>query len=120
VISVGSHTQDLLLAASNPSDATSLLDAFLPATVYSPSPPDPGVIVLNIDGTPAVPVFSTEQLLADFAGDCDWFSTTGLDLLGLLPTGVHIAFDPNGMHPLLIDPAATRLEYTVIVSGGDQ
>jgi hypothetical protein len=115
-----SHTTDLLNAASNPSDPTTLLDAFLLATVFSPAPPDPGVIVLDIDGMPTVPVFTTEQGLADFAGDCDWFSTTGLDLLGLLPIGVPIALDPNGRHPLLIDPAATKLEYTVVTAGDSQ
>ena len=115
-----SPTTDLLNAASDPSDASRLLGSFLLATVFSPAPPEPGVIVLDIDGTPTVPVFSTEQWLADFAGDCDWFSTTGLDLLGLLPIGVHIALDPNGPHPLLIDPAATKLEYTVVTAGDDR
>lgn len=95
--------------------ARQLLDAFMAATIYSPAPPKPGVVALDFAGMQVVPVFTSEHMLAAFTGPCDWFSTTGLDLLGLLPEGVHIALDPNGPHPLLLDPAATTLEYAVIV-----
>ena len=95
--------------------AQQLLEAFMAATIYSPAPPQPGVVALDFEGMQVVPVFTSERMLAAFTGPSDWFSTTGLDLLGLLPEGVHIALDPNGPRPLLLDPAATELEYAVIL-----
>jgi hypothetical protein len=94
--------------------AQRLLDAFTRATVFSPAAPTPGVTVLESTGLEIVPVFSDLRLLTRFNGPCAWFGTSGLDLLGLLPIGVRVALDPNGPHPLLIDPAAAALEYAII------
>ncbi|HEX3814945.1 MAG TPA: SseB family protein [Mycobacteriales bacterium] len=94
--------------------AQRLLDTFTRATVFSPAPPTPGVTVLESAGLEIVPVFSDLRLLARFNGPGAWFGTSGLDLLGLLPVGVRVVLDPNGPHPLLIDPAAAALEYAVI------
>jgi hypothetical protein len=107
------------IALSGTTDATArqLLDAFSAATIFSPAPARPGVVVLDFDGTNVVPVFSSRELLDEFTPG-DWFSTTGLDLLDLLPAGVRLALDPNGPHPLLIDPAATKLEYAITVRPG--
>ncbi|WP_267884946.1 hypothetical protein [Streptomyces sp. NRRL B-3229] len=35
--------------------------------------------------------------LARFATECDWFSTTGSDLLAQLPPRVDIVLDPSGL-----------------------
>lgn len=106
----------IALSGSTDVTAQQLLEAFSAATIYSPAPERPGVVVLDIDDIRVVPVFSSRELLAEFT-DGDWFSTTGLDLLDLLPAGVRLALDPNGPYPLLIDPTATKLEYTVTLRG---
>lgn len=105
----------IALSGCTETTARQLLDAYSAATIYSPAPARPGVVVLDVDGTRVVPVFSTLELLEEFR-DGDWFSTTGLDLLDLLPPGVRLALDPNGPYPLLIDPAATKLEYAVTLA----
>lgn len=93
------------------------LDAFCAARVFSPAPPRPGVVSVDVEGRAVVPVFTSERALADAVGPCAYFSTTGLDLLGLLPDGVLMGLDPTGPCPLLLDPAVVRLEYAVIVRG---
>ena len=90
-----------------------LFDAFVAATLYSPAPPRPGVHVLDVRGEKVVPVFTTEAELARFMGRCRWFSTTGLDLLGLLPAGVTIGVDMASPHRLQLDPAAVRVDQAL-------
>jgi hypothetical protein len=106
----------IALSGSTDVAAQQLLDTFSAATIYSPAPPQPGVVVHDFEGMRVVPVFSSPELLDEFT-DGDWFSTTGLDLLDLIPPGVRLALDPNGPYPLLIDPAATKLEYAVTLRG---
>lgn len=90
--------------------AQDLLDCFMGARVYSPAPPRPGVHVMEIGGERVVPVFSSEAELARFVGQGEWFSTTGADLLTLLPTGVVLGLDLASPHRVRLDPAATELE----------
>ncbi|MDP9070626.1 MAG: SseB family protein [Actinomycetota bacterium] len=90
-----------------------LFDAFLAATVYSPAPPRPGVHVLQVRGERVVPVFTSEAELARFMGRARWFSTTGLDLLGLLPSGVTIGLDMASPHRLQLDPASVRVDQAL-------
>jgi hypothetical protein len=56
------------IALSGTTDATArqLLDAFSAATIFSPAPARPGVVVLDFDGTNVVPVFSSRELLDEF------------------------------------------------------
>ncbi|MEU5047605.1 SseB family protein [Streptomyces griseorubiginosus] len=88
-----------------------LLDAWLDATVYCVRPDRPGVYVAE---TPApedqvVGVCTSLEELARFAGECEWFSTTGSDLLAQLPPGVDVVIDPSGSHPLRLSPGALEI-----------
>jgi hypothetical protein len=42
--------------------------------------------------------FSTIERLAAYAGECDYFSTSGADLLELIPPGVGLMVDPEDEH----------------------
>jgi hypothetical protein len=83
-----------------------LLAAWVTATVYCVRPDRPGVFVADTDDGQVVGVCTSLQELARFAGECDWFSTTGADLLSQLPPGVDIVLDPSGPAPLRISPGA--------------
>jgi UDP-N-acetyl-D-mannosaminuronic acid transferase (WecB/TagA/CpsF family) len=43
-------------------------------------------------------VFSTLERLAAHSGECDYFATTGADLLELVPTGIGLMVDPDDDH----------------------
>ncbi len=94
-----------------------LFDCFAASRLYSPAPPKPGVHILEVKGDRVVPVFSSEAELAKFMGRTKWFSTTGLDLLSLLPKGVTIGLDIASSHRLQLDPAAVRLDYALYLPG---
>ncbi len=77
--------------------------AFLAATVYAPRPvrpQRPGVLAAGPVGAGHVPVFTSLDELGRWAGECDWFATTGADLLDLLPPGYGLLVDPAGDHPV--------------------
>lgn len=57
---------------------------------------------------PLVPVFTSVEGLARFAGACGWASTTVEDLVGLLPEGVRALVDPLGKRPFLLDARTLR------------
>jgi len=90
--------------------AAELFETFVRSRLYLPRPPRPGVHVMELGGRRIVPVFSSELELAGFAGLVDWFSTDGLDLLGMLPDGVVLGLDVASPHRLHLNPAAVRLE----------
>lgn len=82
--------------------------AFARATVFVERQPSrPGVVARRLPGKGSwVLAFSTEQRLGQVCGEVAWLSTTGADLLGLLPYGLGILFDVNEPHglPLLPQP----------------
>jgi hypothetical protein len=90
-----------------------LFEGFLAAWLYSPAPPEPGVFVLDVRGKRVVPVFTSETELERFMGQTAWFSTTGLDLLTLLPEGVTMGLDMASSHRLQLDPTAVGLDREV-------
>ncbi len=90
-----------------------LFESFVRSRLYLPRPPAIGLRTLQVRGRRVVPVFSSEEELARFAGRVDWFSTDGLDLLGLVPTGMTIGLDMAAPHRLQLDPAAVRLDHAV-------
>ncbi|MFD8158106.1 SseB family protein [Streptomyces malaysiensis] len=79
------------------------------ARLYFQRPEDPGFLVSETaeDG-PFVPVFTSLEGLARFAGACGWASTTAEDLVGLLPEGVRALVDPLGERPFLLDARTLR------------
>ncbi|MEU8824022.1 SseB family protein [Streptomyces sp. NPDC048636] len=79
------------------------------ARLHFQRPEKPGFLVSETaEAGPVVPVFTTLEGLALFAGACSWASTTAEDLVGLLPEGVRAFVDPLGERPFLLDAAALR------------
>ncbi|KAK1180831.1 SseB family protein [Streptomyces sp. NBS 14/10] len=79
------------------------------ARLYFQRPENPGFLVSETaEAGPLVPVFTSIEGLARFAGACGWASTTAEDLVGLLPEGVRALVDPLGKHPFLLDAQTLR------------
>ncbi|MEU5027170.1 SseB family protein [Streptomyces milbemycinicus] len=79
------------------------------ARLYFERPEHPGFLVSETaEAGPLVPVFTSLEGLARFAGACGWASTTVEDLVGLLPEGVRALVDPLGKHPFLLDAQTLR------------
>ncbi|MEU5837300.1 SseB family protein [Streptomyces diacarni] len=83
--------------------------------LYFQRPETPGFLVTETSEGPVVPVFTSWQRLALFAGACGWASTTAEDLVGLLPEGVRALVDPLGEQPFLLD--GTTLAAPADVAG---
>ena len=96
--------------ASGGADASALGPAFCGATVFALAAERPGVLVPS--GGP-VPVFSSMEQLGRFAGPARWLSTSGEDLLRLLPAGTDLLLDPASDTPLRLDGDAVRRQLTV-------
>jgi SseB protein N-terminal domain len=86
--------------------ADALHDAFLAATFYCEAGDRPGFQAVNSPDGPAVPVFTSLGQLALARGAVAWFSTTGVDILDLLPPGLDLIVDGAGPHPVRLHPAA--------------
>jgi hypothetical protein len=102
--------------AEGTSSAEELEAAFEAARVYCRAAEGPPGFLAVDD---LVPVFSSEEELARFAlarGEGDdvvaWFSTSGRDVLDLLPNGYGVALDPAGAHPLVL-PASSITQSVV-------
>ncbi|MDX3227042.1 SseB family protein [Streptomyces sp. ME19-01-6] len=79
------------------------------ARLYFQRPENPGFLVSETaEAGPLVPVFTSVEGLARFAGACGWASTTAEDLVGLLPEGVRALVDPLGERPFLLDAQTLR------------
>jgi hypothetical protein len=79
------------------------------ARLYFQRPENPGFLVSETaEAGPLVPVFTSLEGLARFAGACGWASTTAEDLVGLLPEGVRALVDPLGERPFLLDAQTLR------------
>lgn len=79
------------------------------ARLYFQRPENPGFLVSETaEAGPVVPVFTSIEGLARFAGACGWASTTVEDLVGLLPEGVRALVDPLGKRPFLLDARTLR------------
>lgn len=84
-------------AGQLPPDA--LDSAFDSAIVYAQCPPNPGLFVVDVPGYGKwAYVFSTPSRLAAHAGDCQYLSTTGADLLDQAPAGTGIMLDAADDH----------------------
>lgn len=79
------------------------------ARLYFQRPEHPGFLISETaEGGPLVPVFTSLEGLALFAGACGWASTTVEDLVDLLPEGVRALVDPLGERPFLLDARTLR------------
>ncbi|MFI2352501.1 SseB family protein [Streptomyces sp. NPDC019443] len=76
--------------------------------LYFQRPEQPGFLVSETEAGPLVPLFTSVERLALFAGACAWASTTVADIVELLPEGVRALVDPLGERPFLLDVEALR------------
>jgi hypothetical protein len=74
----------------------------------------PAVAALGTAGRGYVAMYSSLELLAAQAGECDWVSATGLDLLELVPAGYGVVVDPGGPHPAVL--AASAIHHGVVIA----
>ncbi|WP_331481931.1 SseB family protein [Streptomyces rubrogriseus] len=118
-----------------------LFDAFIHARVYCERPEDPGFLTVAALDPPAadapprsrildlvtttatapsparlVPVFTSLEQFELFTGGGAWFSTTGADLLDLLPPGLDVWLDPAAEHAVRLVSAATAVEPVLHIS----
>ena len=86
--------------------------AFDAATVYvQRTTTDDGraaVVAVGQPGAGCVALFSSLESLAAHAGECDWASAPGRDLVDLVPDGYGVVVDPAGPHPAVLPAAALR------------
>jgi hypothetical protein len=85
-----------------------LHDAFVSATVFCEAGDRPGFVAVGPPGDGFIPVFTSDRELARARGAVRWFSTTGADLLGLVPDGYDLILDIAGPTPLRLCPAAVH------------
>jgi SseB protein N-terminal domain len=97
-----------LAFAAGEADAHAVHEAFLRATLWCEAGDQPGFQALGTPGAGMVPVFTSETELARARGAVRWFSTTGADLLDLLPEHYDVVVDIAGEAPLRLRPAALR------------
>lgn len=119
-----------------------VFDAFLRARVHCERPEDPGFLTVTApghtaddtqprsrildlastmtDSAPAparlLPVFTSLEQFARFTGGGAWFSTTGADVLDLLPAGLDVWLDPAAEHSVRLVTAATAVQPVLHVS----
>ena len=68
----------------------------------------PAVAAFGPPGAGFVAMYSSLTTLALLAGECDWASAAGRDLLQLVPEGYGVVLDPTGPHPAVLPAKAIR------------
>jgi len=63
-----------------------------------------------------VPVFSSLEQLALYAGECAYFSTTGADVLDLLPPELDLWLDPAADHSVWLATSAVDIAPVLTIS----
>jgi hypothetical protein len=97
--------------------AEDLHRAFLSSTLVLQAGERPGFMAVGEPPDGLVPVWTSEREMArSLGGDAAWFSTTGADLLSLLPPGYDVLLDADGDAPLRLRASAVRKEPKVSVA----
>ncbi len=98
-------------------DAQQLQAAFDVSTLYvqrtATDDGQPAVVAVGQPGEGYVAFFTSLEALAAHAGECDWASAPGRDLVDLLPEGYGLVVDPAGTHPAVLRARATRRAVVV-------
>ena len=93
-------------------DAVQLQAAFDAGTVYvqrtTTDDGRPAVVAVGQPGAGYVAFFSSLESLGAHAGECDWASAPGRDLVDLVPEGYGLVVDPAGPHPAVMPAHAMR------------
>jgi hypothetical protein len=79
-------------------DQELLLERFREASVYCEAGDRPGMPAHRPDGSGFVPIFTSLDRFVRSMGNAAWFSTTGSDLLEVLPAGFDLVLDPGTPH----------------------
>jgi hypothetical protein len=104
-----SLAQAAALFAAGQLDSAAFAASFATGQVYAvrpPAPAPPGLVAVGQPGAGHVLVFTSLAELARRAGECDWLSTNGDDLLSLVPDGYGVVVDVAGDHPLALPASA--------------
>ncbi|MBW3575925.1 MAG: SseB family protein [Actinobacteria bacterium] len=105
--------------AAGAASAHALHRAFLHATLWCEAPESPGFVARGQPPEAVVAVYSSPEQLAADRGPQRWFSTTGADLLDLLPAGHDLVLDPAGTNSLRLRPSALeRITVVEVTKGG--
>lgn len=99
-------------------DVGELHQAFLTAIVFLQAADRPGFMALGAPPDGLVPVWSSEAEFSQSVGPGAWFSTSGADLLRLLPAGYDLLLDPESDAALRLRPSALRQQPLVTVDWG--
>ena len=75
----------------------------------------PAIVALGPPGAGYLALYSSLEALAAQAGECDWASAPGADLLELVPPGYGVVVDPGGPQPAVL--AAWAIRRGVVISG---
>lgn len=114
-----SLTEVAAAVAAGTASAHALHRAFLHATLWCEAPESPGFVARGQPPEAVVAVYSSPEQLAADRGPQRWFSTTGADLLDLLPAGHDLVLDPAGPAPLRLRPSALeRITVVEVTEGG--
>lgn len=89
-------------------DAHAVHDAFLQSRFWCEAGDRPGLQALGAPGAGVVPAFTSEAELVRARGAVRWFSTTGGDLLDLLPDRYELVVDIQSEAPLRLRSAAVQ------------
>ena len=114
-VSLAVTVQDFLAGKC---EAPQLHEAFTESTVYCQAAERPGFVATGEPDRGWVPVFSSLPELARYAvardePDMGWFSTTGADVLELLPEGYGILLDPLSEHCLTLPAPDDRPDLVI-------
>jgi hypothetical protein len=143
-MSAGDTTEDLVdvvrRAREGQAPPQDVFEAFVRARVYCERPEEPGFLTVPAPTTTAggegprstlldfaggapprtadrlVPVFTSLEQFALFAGAGPWFSTTGADVLDLLPPGLDVWLDPAAEHAVRLASGAVGTEPVLHIS----
>ena len=99
--------------AAGQADGAELSAAFCAATVFAVAAERPGALA---PAGGALPVFTSLAELGRCAGPVRWLSTTGEDLLRLLPPGADLLLDAAGETPLRLSGDAVG--RTLVLGAG--
>ena len=77
----------------------------------------PAAAAVGPPGAGHLVVFSSLESLAGFAGECDWASASGADVLALVPGGYGVVVDPGAAWTAVLPAAAIEARVVVGVSG---
>ena len=112
---LGEVASDVAEGRASPEE---LHEAFVTATVWCEAGESPGFVAMGTAGSGLIPVFSSPEQLARARGAVAWFSTTGADVLSLVPEGYDVALDIAGDAPLRLRMAALRAEVRPVIGWG--